>query len=171
MILLESVSISFSGSLPLFTDLMTCWEALSNEFLRRCGFVSLLEGVRTLKTNQKAHDVLRRCRCSFTKAFLPVVLLCFGGFVTACCQFPPRLHSAAGSCCLQPVRKTTNLPLPLTFITVLRSVAVLYCSESNLEFLESWWKQERIQTFWTDYLAVSNTASSSNLWSLYAFTT
>lgn len=50
IVLLESVSISFSGPLPLFTELMTCCR-LFQIIVWRCGFLSLLEGFCTLMTN------------------------------------------------------------------------------------------------------------------------
>lgn len=57
-----------------------------------------------------------------------------------------------GCCSLQSARKTTILPVLLMFITVLRSIAVLYCSEFNLDFQKfSWWKLEQLKASCTKY--------------------
>lgn len=114
--------------------------------------MSLLEGIYTLMTNQiypGSTDILGYFRCYFIKALVAVAVLCY----TADVGFP-HLHSA-GSCSLQSSRKATILPVLLMFITVLRSLAVLYCSEFNLNFQKfqfSWRKLEDFKASFKKYI-------------------
>lgn len=117
---LESVSISFSSSLHLFSELTTCCQITA----WRCGFLSLLEGVCALMTNQTASEsshVLGLLCCSFTKSLVPVVLLFLSAVVSPGCtwQQAPVAFSLWETC-----------QFPLTSNTVLIPVSVLY-----LEFL------------------------------------
>lgn len=105
-----------------------------------CNLVCLLEGIHILMTNQISwvHIHPQVSLVLLIKALVAVIMLCFTVDVTF-----PRLHLAAGFCSLQFVRKTTFLPVLLMFISVLRSVDVVYCSEFNLDFQELqffWWK-------------------------------
>ena len=156
--LLESVSVSFSGSLALFAELMTCCRLCSN---KQCGGADSWAcfprasapwwPIRRLLNPRMSSGSF--C-CSFTEAFPPRGVFFFPSLLLSVSL---RLRSAAGSCCLRPVHSR----LSAAFITVSRSAAQLLFARSPIwSFLDGNRKHPNFSG--ESYRAASNTTFFSN---------